>query len=211
MPTTSRRASWFTLLCVLLCGVHLVRGGTGEPAGGPPQPAPAGAAARHDAAALLPPAPVPLAGSAPRRVTVPSMGIDAPLTPVGLDANGWVAAPPADRANLAGWYSGAVTPGERGTAVVVGHVDTRRGPAVFHPLGSVARGAHVEVVRHDGRTAVFAVYAVEVFRQRDFPAERVYADGAHAEIRLITCGGAYSEDTGYDGNVVASARLVAVR
>ncbi|EDY63947.2 secreted protein [Streptomyces pristinaespiralis ATCC 25486] len=133
------------------------------------------------------------------------------MTSVGLDRNGWVSVPSAARADVAGWYSGAATPGERGTSVVVGHVDDAAGPAVFYPLGSLTRGTRVEVLRDDRRTAVFAVYAVEVFDLRDFPAEQVYADTAEAEIRLITCGGTYSRDRGYEGNVVVFGRLVAVR
>ncbi|GGT55752.1 hypothetical protein GCM10010271_69580 [Streptomyces kurssanovii] len=119
--------------------------------------------------------------------------------------------PPATRADLAGWYSGAATPGERGTSVLVGHVDNEAGPAVFYPVGSLTRGTRVEVLREDGRTAEFAVYAVEVFDLRDFPAAEVYADTAEAEIRLLTCGGRYTQDGGYEGNVVAFGRLVAVR
>ncbi|QIP88050.1 class F sortase [Streptomyces sp. Tu 2975] len=226
MPPSSRRGPWCTLLCVLLFGVFLVGNGTGGPYGGPPQPSsspasaaplgPAGARGSHEpaapaASAALPPAPEPLSRSAPRRVSVPAAGIDAPLRPVGLDGNGWVGVPPAAQADVAGWYSGAATPGERGTSVVVGHVDDEAGPAVFYPLGSLTRGTRVEVLRDDGRTAVFAVYAVEVFDLRDFPAEEVYADTAEAEIRLITCGGKYSQDRGYEGNVVVFGRLVAVR
>ncbi|QNP61931.1 class F sortase [Streptomyces genisteinicus] len=202
------RGAWFTVLCVLLFGVFLVRNGAASlPAGGPPQPV--AAAAQADRPAGRTPAALPHA--APSRIVIASAGVDAPVVSVGLDADGWVAAPPPDRPRLTGWYRGAVSPGERGTAVVVGHVDTDAGPAVFYPLGALGPGTRVEVERTDGRTAVFALYAVEVFPQRGFPAEAVYADGPAPEIRLITCGGAYSARDGYQGNVVASGRLVAVR
>ncbi|MGW3404976.1 class F sortase [Streptomyces zhihengii] len=202
------RGAWFTVLCVLLFGVFLVRGGTAAlPAGGPPQPAPAAAGAHRPPGT----SPAPLPHAVPSRIVIASAGVDAPVTPVGLDADGWIAAPPPERARLAGWYRGAVSPGERGTAVVVGHVDNDAGPAVFYSLGSLRPGTRVAVEREDGRTAVFALYAVEVFPQRGFPADTVYADGPAPEIRLITCGGAYSSRDGYQGNVVASGRLVAVR
>lgn len=231
-PPPSKRGPWCTLLCVLLFGVFLVGKGTGGQGGGPPQPssatapaappAPAEAAASSGPAvsvvsgarnrsAALPPAPDALPRSAPRRVAVPAAGIDAPLTPVGLDGKGWLSVPSVARAEVAGWYSRAAAPGERGTSVLVGHVDDAAGPAVFYPLGSLTHGTRVEVLRDDGRTAVFAVYAVEVFDLRDFPAEEVYADTAEAEIRLITCGGTYSREHGYEGNVVVFARLVSVR
>jgi hypothetical protein len=95
--------------------------------------------------------------------------------------------------------------------VVVGHVDNEAGPAVFYGLGSLKRGAHVEVTRFDGRVAVFEVYGIEVFSKEDFPGVRVYGDTGHPELRVITCGGGYSKAHGYDGNVVAFARLVATR
>lgn len=207
----SRRGAWGVVTVVLLVGVHLVRGGTEEwRAGGPPQPL--AAAAPEHAAALAPAAgPGSLSASRPTRVRVPAVRIDAPVTPVGLDAEGWIETPPADEAGLAGWFTGAVTPGEKGTAVVVGHVDTPDGPSVFYELGALSKGQRVEIARQDGRTAVFSVYGVEVVPKDDFPAERIYRTSPHPELRLLTCGGGFSRQKGYDGNVVVSARLVQVR
>ncbi|WP_030686617.1 class F sortase [Streptomyces globisporus] len=212
---TGGRGAWGAVAVVLLVGVHLVRGGTGEFAAvGPPQPLAAAApdGTRAGLAALAPVSvPAPLPASPPVRVRVPAVRVDAPVTAVGLDADGWIEAPPPEDDRLAGWFTGAVTPGERGTAVVVGHVDTPNGRAVFYDLGAVGKGHRVEVVRRDGRTAVFAVYGVEVVPKEGFPAERVYGDAGVPELRLITCGGTFTEESGYAGNVVVSARLVEVR
>ncbi|MFF8378653.1 class F sortase [Streptomyces sp. NPDC015661] len=212
---TGRRGAWGVVAVVLLVGVHLVRGGTGELQGaGPPQPLAAAApdGTRAGLAALAPASvPAPLPASPPVRVRVPAVRIDAPVTEVGLDADGWIEAPPPEDDRLAGWFTGAVTPGERGTAVVVGHVDTPNGRAVFYDLGALAKGHRVEIARRDGRTAVFAVYGVEVVPKEGFPAERVYGDAGVPELRLITCGGTFTEENGYAGNVVVSARLVEVR
>ncbi|MFE7517633.1 class F sortase, partial [Streptomyces sp. NPDC057540] len=199
-----------------LIGVHLLRGGTGElRAAGPPQPVAAAAPDGTRAgllAALAPlPAPAPLPASPPVRVRVPAVRIDAPVTRVGLDADGWIEAPPPEENRLAGWFTGAVTPGERGTAVVVGHVDTPGGRAVFYDLGALGKGHRIEILRRDGRTAVFAVYGVEVVPKEGFPAERIYRDSGVPELRLITCGGTFTQESGYAGNVVVSARLVEVR
>ncbi|MFD3332013.1 class F sortase [Streptomyces sp. NPDC058700] len=211
---TGRRGAWGVVAVVLLVGVHLVRGGTGEPrSDGPPQPLAAVAPDAPRAAAALVPVsvPDPMPPSTPVRVRVPAVGIDAPVTKVGLDAEGWIEAPPPEDDRLAGWFTGAVTPGERGTAVVVGHVDTPGGRAVFYDLGALGRGHRVEIARRDGRTAVFAVYGVEVVPKEGFPADRVYGDAGAPELRLITCGGAFTEENGYAGNVVVSARLIEVR
>ncbi len=137
--------------------------------------------------------------------------VDAPVIPVGLDADGWVGAPPPEDPNLAGWFTGSVTPGEKGTAVVVGHVDNNQGPAVFYGLGALKKGSLAEIVRKDGKTAVFEVYGIEVFEKNNFPGDRVYASKGSPELRVITCGGGFSQQNGYDGNVVAFARLVEVR
>lgn len=127
---------------------------------------------------------------------IPSIDVDAPIMNVGLDPDGWIEAPPAEDPNMAGWYQNGVAPGQRGTAVVVGHVDNLSGPAVFYGLGSLEKGGRIEVSRFDGKTAVFEVYGVEVFSKENFPGSRVYGDTGYAELRVITCGGGYSKTQG---------------
>ncbi|WP_030422892.1 class F sortase [Streptomyces sp. SCSIO 75703] len=207
-----KRAPWGVVALVLLTGLALIRNGSGEFDEGPPQPASAAAADTRAVEARSPAAgPAPLPYGLPDRVTIPAIRVDAPVMPVGLDAEGWVDAPPAEDPNLAGWFSGAVTPGEKGTSVVVGHVDNKQGPAVFYGLGALAKGNRVEVSRQDGKTAVFEIYGIEVFAKDDFPGDRVYASKGAPELRVITCGGGFSQQNGYEGNVVAFARLVEVR
>ncbi|MBV1949304.1 class F sortase [Streptomyces sp. BV129] len=208
-----RRAPWGVLALVLLTGVALIRNGSGEFDVGPPQPASAAAPAPDvraspSAVAAAAAAPAGLSFSAADRVRIPAIQVDAPVTPVGLDAGGWVGAPPPEDPNLAGWFTGAVSPGEKGTSVIVGHVDNTRGPAVFYGLGALKKGDRVEVGRQDGRTAVFEVYGVEVFEKSKFPGDRVYGSKGTPELRVITCGGGFSKQNGYDGNVVVFARLV---
>ncbi|MFJ6294140.1 class F sortase [Streptomyces griseoviridis] len=204
-----KRAPWGVIALVLLTGLALIRNGSGEFEVGPPQPASAAARDSRLPGALVKAVPLPY--SVPDRVRIPSIQVDAPVMPVGLDADGWVGAPPPEDPNLAGWFTGAVSPGEKGTAVVVGHVDNRQGPAVFYGLGAMKQGNRVEVARKDGKTAVFEVYGVEVFEKNNFPGDRVYGSKGTPELRVITCGGGFSKQNGYDGNVVAFARLVEVR
>ncbi|MBN0042885.1 class F sortase [Streptomyces actuosus] len=206
-----RRAPWGVIALVLLTGLALIRNGSGEFDIGPPQPASAAAADSGSAAGALHRAPAPMPFSVADRVRIPAIQVDAPLMPVGLDADGWVDAPPPEDPNLAGWFTGAVAPGEKGTAVVVGHVDNLSGPAVFYGLGALKKGNHVEVRREDGKTAVFEIYGVEVFAKNDFPGDRVYASKGSPELRVITCGGGFSKQNGYNGNVVVFARLAEVR
>ncbi|MEU3875729.1 MULTISPECIES: class F sortase [Streptomyces] len=153
----------------------------------------------------------PLPAAAPTRVRIPAVQVDAPLVPLGLEADGTLASPPEDDRNLAGWYAGGTAPGAAGTAVVAGHVDTGSGPAVFYSLGALKKGDTVEIAREDARTAVFTIDAIEVYDKADFPSERVYGATNRAELRLITCGGGFSQEAGaYLGNVVVYAHLTGV-
>ncbi|MFF4182437.1 class F sortase [Streptomyces sp. NPDC001691] len=208
-----RRSPWGALALVMLTGLALMRNGA-DATMGPPQPAAAAApaSASEPGATPSPAAEVePLPFAPASRVRIESINVNAPVMDVGTDAQGWVQAPPPQDPNLAGWYQNGVAPGMRGTAVVVGHVDNMKGPAVFYGLGSLQKGNHIEVDRFDGRTAVFEVYGVEVFDKATFPGARVYGDTGHPELRVITCGGGFSRGRGYDGNVVAFARLVSVK
>ncbi|MFJ8542084.1 class F sortase [Streptomyces sp. NPDC093586] len=192
---------------VALCsGAWLLSGGTET--GAPPQPSAAqagsGQAREAPAAPALPPSP-------PDRVRIPAIGVDAPLTGLGLTPAGSLDVPPAEDENLAGWYEAGTTPGETGTAIVAGHVDNTEGPAVFYRLGALKKGAVIEVDRRDGGVAVFTVDAVEVYAATDFPDEKVYGAAGRPELRVITCGGGYSRGTGYQGNVVVFAHLTGSR
>ncbi|WP_326802366.1 class F sortase [Streptomyces sp. NBC_01788] len=192
-----------TVTVVAFCsGVWLLYSGAETHA--PPQPGAAqgvfdpGEEAR--AAPALPPSP-------PMRIRIPSIRIDAPLTGLGLTKSGSLDVPPAGDKNLAGWYEAGTTPGERGTAIVAGHVDNAQGPAVFYNLGALKKGSTIEVDRRDGGVAVFTVDAIEVYEAKDFPDEKVYGVAKRPELRIITCGGGYSRSTGYQGNVVVFAHL----
>ncbi|MGW0544805.1 class F sortase [Streptomyces griseoincarnatus] len=210
----TRRVPWGAVALVMLTGFALLRNGAEFGEAGPPQPA---AAASLDLGSDTAGPPVegepvqPLPYAPASRVRIPTINVDAPIIDVNLDADGWIDAPPAEDPNLAGWYQNGISPGQRGTSVVVGHVDNTSGPAVFYGLGSLQKGHRVEVERYDGRIGVFEVYGVEVFSKNDFPGARVYGDTGHAELRVITCGGSYSKAGGYEGNVVVFARLVETR
>ncbi|GGL65207.1 class F sortase [Streptomyces fumigatiscleroticus] len=206
-----KRAPWGVIALVLLTGLALIRNGSGEFDVGPPQPASAASSDSRVPGGTAARVPEPLPYGVPDRVRIPAIQVDAPVLPVGLDADGWVDAPPPEDPNVSGWFTGAVSPGEKGTAVVVGHVDNKQGPAVFYGLGALKKGHRIEVARKDGKTAVFEIYGIEVFEKSDFPGDRVYAAKGDAELRVITCGGGFSKQNGYDGNVVVFARLTEVR
>ncbi|MEI7031343.1 class F sortase [Streptomyces pratensis] len=207
--STQKAKAWLVAIAVL-CGIWLVQNGSGAQVI-PPQPSRAQAFAAGPQLQPGSPVATPLPSSEPVRIRIPDIEVDAPMTRLGLAADGSLDVPPDEDRNLAGWYADGVPPGARGTAIVAGHVDNAEGPSVFYALGALAKGTRVEVVRKDGRTAVFSIDAIEVYDNDDFPDQRVYGASPHASLRLITCGGGFSEETGYQGNVVAYAHLTDVR
>jgi LPXTG-site transpeptidase (sortase) family protein len=135
--------------------------------------------------------------------------VDAPFTPLALDPKGQLEAPPVDNTNLVGWYAKGATPGELGTSIIAGHVDTTTSAAVFARLRELKKGDVFHVTRHDGLKASFVVDSVETFEKDKFPNDRVYADTHRAEARLITCAGVYDRSArDYPENLVVFAHLV---
>ena len=116
--------------------------------------------------------------------------------------------PPLSEPGLTAWYRLGVTPGEIGNSLIVGHVDTQTGPAVFYRLGAVKPGNQIKVTRQDGRTAVFRVDKVALYDKNDLPIDDLYGVGSTARLHLVTCGGPL-EGGHHVGNVVVTATLLA--
>jgi LPXTG-site transpeptidase (sortase) family protein len=134
-------------------------------------------------------APKPVA--APVSLTIPLIGVKTNLMTLGLGADGELQVPPLSMASVAGWYTGSPRPGSIGSAIIVGHIDTTKGPAVFYRLNKLTRGDKIYVKRADGTLAEFRVTSVQSYPKDDFPTQEVYGPVPDAELRLITCGGAY--------------------
>lgn len=148
--------------------------------------------------------------SSPVSIAIPAISVTAPITRLGLLADGSIQVPPLEETNEAGWYTGSPAPGAQGPSVILGHVDSaRNGPSVFYSLGSLKPGDQVSVTRKDGTVAVFRVDGVREYGKDQFPTEVVYGNLDHAGLRLITCGGTFNPKSGhYESNIVAFASLV---
>ena len=161
-----------------------------------------GAAGSHRAAA-----PTVMSRSRPVRLRIPAIHVRSTLMPLGLKRNRTLEVPPSGFP--AGWYTGSPTPGERGPAVIVGHVDWKGRYGVFHRLYALKHGDRVMVSRADGEVATFAVTSVRRFAKNRFPTELVYGDIDRSGLRLITCGGYFDRQAhSYEDNIVAFAELV---
>ncbi|MFI7006891.1 class F sortase [Streptomyces sp. NPDC050145] len=158
----------------------------------------------------LPAAHSPVRAAKPQRIDAPALHVQAPVVARGLDGSGAVDPPPYDQAGVVGWYGAGAQPGERGTALFVGHVDTETRPAVFFHLSEAKPGDTVKVVRDDGSVATFTVDDVQVLSRDRFDPATAYGPRrpGRAELRLITCGGTFDKASRtYTANVVVSAYL----
>ena len=143
----------------------------------------------------------------PMRLRIPSLGVDAPVGPVGTAADGTVEVP--TRWEEVGWFDGGARPGEDGPSVLLGHVDSKAGPAVFVRLPEAPPGTVVEVVGEGGAVSRWQVERTEQHPKTRFPTEAVYLPALRPELRLVTCGGTFDRATGHyrDNVVVYASRL----
>ena len=139
----------------------------------------------------------------PTRLKVKAIGVDTPLETLRLDSAGELT-PPQDFAK-AGWYADGTGPGDTGPAVLAGHVDSKRGPAVFYNLRKLVAGDRIEVVR-GGETVTFTVTSTAWYPKSRFPTEAVYGATPDRQLRLITCGGVFDHSLrSYKDNLVVYA------
>jgi sortase (surface protein transpeptidase) len=142
------------------------------------------------------------------RLVIPAIGVSTRLIHLGLTSAGALQVPAS--AAVAGWFTGSPRPGAIGSAIIVGHIDSRVGPGVFFRLRQLRRGQHVYVVRADRSVATFTITVIRSVAKVAFPSAAVYGPVPDAELRLITCGGQFNYATGsYLSNVVVYATLVA--
>ncbi|HTX28278.1 MAG TPA: class F sortase [Streptosporangiaceae bacterium] len=151
----------------------------------------------------------PLARSVPVHIRIPAIGVSAPVTRVGKNADGTVQVPPLGDHNLAGWYEYGAAPGQRGAAVILGHVDSLTGISVFFYLKDLRAGDRIYVTLADGTVAAFAVDGVQKVAKTAFPTAAVYGHVRYPELHLITCGGPFDRASGhYLDNIIVYAHLV---
>jgi sortase (surface protein transpeptidase) len=157
---------------------------------------PSGAAVAAPSPSASQPAALPVS------LSIPAIDVQTTLIRLGVTAQGTLQVPVST--SVAGWYTGSPRPGDIGSSVIAGHIDSLRGPAVFFRLRLLRPGNLVYVREADGSVAVFRVNSVHIYPKDHFPTAAVYGPSPDAELRLITCGGVFDHATGsYLSNVVA--------
>lgn len=187
----------------------------------PTPPTPAPSATRPGASGKSAPATKPAAQgpatkgpvlprSVPVRLDIPQLEVSSDLLQLGIKPDKTLEVPPLTKDSRAGWYKHSPTPGQLGPSVLLGHLDSAEyGPGIFFKLGALRPGATLTVTRSDDTAAVFRVDRVVSYRKDKFPTLEVYGNTDSAQLRLITCGGAFDPDShAYDSNIVAFATLV---
>lgn len=143
----------------------------------------------------------------PRAITIPALGVRASVIRLGLNRDRTLEVP--RNYDHTGWWSGGYAPGERGPAVIAGHVDSKEGPAVFYRLGQLARGDRIRIERADGSSVAFAVERLERHPKDSFPTRAVYDRTASSTLRLVTCSGDFDQSSGHytDNTIVFASRI----
>ena len=200
----------------VLAGLLTVVGGTvgltrltGHPAD-VPRPVAKSAPAPHGSFAAPPEPHSSKQVARPVSLIIPAIGVRTALETLGRTPQGTLQVP--DSTTIAGWYAGSPRPGEIGSSIIAGHIDSTTGPGVFFRLRLLRPGKLVYVRRADGTLVVFRVTAERMYPKNEFPTEQVYGPVPDAELHLITCGGVFDETTGsYLSNVVVYASQISVR
>jgi sortase (surface protein transpeptidase) len=142
----------------------------------------------------------------PVRIEIPKIRVASSLDRLGRARDGTVEVP--RRWEVAGWYALGTRPGDPGSAVILGHVDSKRGPAVFYRLRELRRGDEVRVERADGSSLRFVVERTEQYDKQRFPTDDVYYPTLTPGLRLVTCGGQFDDSTGhYRSNIIVFAAI----
>ena len=140
----------------------------------------------------------------PVRVRVPAVGVDTALVRLGKAGDGSIEVPA--QFDVAGWFAEGPRPGEPGPAVVLGHVDSRTGPAVFYRVATLPKDTRILVDRADGTTVAFRVTGTQRVPKVAFPTDLVYGPTLEPSLRLVTCGGSFDGAAGsYRDNVIVYA------
>lgn len=158
-----------------------------------------------------------VSASPPVRIEVPAIGVSSELGPArGLTASGHV-----DDAPISGpiwalpwWYDRGASPGQPGSAVILGHVDSAVGAGhlgVFFRLAQLKPGDAIDVQLADGAVTRWRVVSDAMYPDTHFPDATVYSRSGPPTLRLVTCGGAYNWSTHlYESAVVVTAALTKV-
>ncbi len=126
----------------------------------------------------------------PERLIIPAIAINAPVEDVGIQPDADLATPAQNPWVDVGWYNLGPQPGERGSAVIDGHLDRPGGfPAVFWYLRDLHVGDEVLVKNSSGKTLRFQVTRIAFYTPQNAPIQDIFGNWSGTYLNLITCAG----------------------
>jgi LPXTG-site transpeptidase (sortase) family protein len=142
----------------------------------------------------------------PQKLQIPAIGVDANVEAVGVNEEGNMAAP-SDWRDVS-WYQPGFKPGERGNAVLSGHLDWKENKAVFWDLNKLQTGDVVQVSEGSRRLT----YMVTGSKEYDYQVTNttpIFGESDVSQLKLITCDGDFIEgsDT-YEKRLIVTAQLI---
>lgn len=220
-PHRPRLRRWTTVPATVLIALACLSASAINPTPNPPRPHTTGltaaitrppptAAGPTPTPATEPAAPTPITAVGnirPLALRIPAIGVSVRLISLGLNPDGTVEVPTDYQ--QAGWFQHGPTPGDTGSAVVLGHVDSHEGPAVFFRLHTLRPGDQVEIVLTNNATVHFVVTHLATYPKEEFPGQDVYGSHGYSALQLVTCGGVFDTNLrSYRSNVVVYTRLI---
>jgi sortase (surface protein transpeptidase) len=164
-------------------------------------------AARSDSAPLKNAHVATVKRSTPVHLSIPAIGVSVKLSEVGLKSNGSVQVPTSY--HVPGWYKDGPAPGQIGSAVILGHVDSVAGAGVFYRLNDLRVGDRVTVTLKDSTKVTFKVIGLREYEKNTFPERLVYGPRSYSALQLVTCGGIFDSKTGhYLSNIVVFTKMI---
>lgn len=151
----------------------------------------------HESAQASDGAPVNEAeGPPPVRINIPSIGVDAPITAMGLDSRSYPEVP--DSGGDVVWYTFSASPGQGSNAVFSGHVDWyywgKPGEGVFYHLRELQIGDEISLDLEDGSQVRYSVAGNVAVAYDDPNVIDVMDPTTKDVITLVTCGGTWERD-----------------
>jgi LPXTG-site transpeptidase (sortase) family protein len=145
--------------------------------------------------------------SAPSRINIPDIGVDAPIEHLGLTADNAVDVPKSLWTTA--WFNKSSKPGEKGPAMIVGHYSAY-GRAVFANLKKLGNGQKIIVTDDKGQQFTFAVVKIADYPQAEVPMAQLLGNrSSKPRLEIITCGGNYIKDSrDFTNRTVVTAEIV---
>ena len=143
--------------------------------------------------------------SAPTRVALRRLGINAAVSGVDVDTRLGVLDVPPNIDSVGWWRDGAAPGSSAGTILLAGHVDSaRRGAGAFYALKNARRGDTI-TVRSGATTRSYRVTSMRRVRKAALPTS-IYTRTGERRLVLVTCGGPFDTKTKrYRDNVIVTA------